>query len=257
MATDSLWQCGRLRKQWSSSTTTQSSNKKNFIRTLISTLDPLLPTVREWATTVVEPDHRMVHNSDFQYTEHEVGGTRPRRDVRSEPLPPKTSSPQAATAKPSQAPPAKPTLEKDTKRSIADHDRQRYHVAQRVASKVKSWEDLIDWLLQGDPVPQDIARAVLKSFNERRVCIQTGDGVYLATCLIERRSTRATFCGLTSWSRPLGQLSQTKLFEQWIQTRFPASRPRAIDEGSNADDTPSCSSSSPLPQDSTLSGPIT
>jgi hypothetical protein len=193
---------------------------------LMRSLDCLSYSSRQWASGVIIPEWIFKHQSDFTYTDREEKRNQLEREknVNQEIKPPRST--------------AIPSNEKELKtpkpdREVMDKVRQRYHVAHRVAGKFKSWGDCIDWLTQGEPVPEDIARVVMAEFEKRGIARTNSDDYWVARGVGENKPTRVVFEGLTNWSKPLANLVQGNSYRDWANRRFPVHVPRVFSPESN------------------------
>jgi hypothetical protein len=201
-------------------------NSDEIENELMRSLECLSHSSRQWASGVVIPEWIFKHQSNFIYTDREEKKNQLEREknVNQEIKPPRSNS--------------IPYNEKELKvpkpdREIMDKARQRYQVAHRVAAKFKNWGDCIDWLTQGDPVPEDIAKVVMAEFEKRGVAKTNSDDYWVARGVGESKPTRVVFEGLANWSKPLANLVQGNCYRDWANRHFPVHVPRVFSPESN------------------------
>lgn len=103
---------------------------------------------------------------------------------------------------------AKATSERheDKKLSAFSWERKKNVIAQRVAGRVKSWDDVVDYLYGSDsPIPADLAKAVVDQCRRKGVK-ESDDSKAVALAIAAEVPAREVIQQLSYWSKPLRAL---------------------------------------------------
>jgi hypothetical protein len=186
-----------------------------FEKELMNCVHELPRASREWMWNLIDPDHEYDAVGFVYSEENEIVDRRALLDNQPKKAAGANGRP-LATMNDHRRPPHPGRGEKELREQLMN-------VAKRIANKIHSWSELLDWMCGGERPPDGLCECVWNQLVHKELPLpdESGADAWIVRGIVRRRPRRDILLGLGSWSPRLVTLSESEKFKEWLNERFP------------------------------------